>query len=257
MTGQTEQLPPEAAQATSQSPTPRRGCRQGIKKQVGPGLWHQHCRAARMRHATPVHPVTKLGDTPQPKRPLSTKSNPYLDKIKAEHDALNQELTPLKAELAEAEAEHAAAREKQNRLRDAAGSMSMNTPPEPNSTWAICGERRSISGSESGPQAEGSPTAGEPTVTPAAVDAEPPRALRSDPAKTLTIWRSAQRQGAQGGTRRSKWPTDQDCQAAGPTLKRALPTPDEARTSLEDSALIRWTQTTPAEAGIREGAWKP
>ena len=69
--------------------------------------------------------------------PFSKKSNPYLDKIKAEHDALNQELTPLKAELAEAEAEHAAAREKRNQLRDAAGSMSMNTPPAAKAHWPI------------------------------------------------------------------------------------------------------------------------
>ena len=69
--------------------------------------------------------------------PFSKTSNPYLDKIKAEHDALNQELTPLKAELAEAEAEHAAAREKQTRLRDAAGSMSMNTPPAAKAHWPI------------------------------------------------------------------------------------------------------------------------
>lgn len=34
--------------------------------------------------------------------PFSKKSNPYLDKIKSEHDALNLELAPLKAELAEA-----------------------------------------------------------------------------------------------------------------------------------------------------------
>ena len=69
--------------------------------------------------------------------PFSKKSNRYLDKIKAEHDALNQELTPLKAELAEAEAEHAAAREKQTRLRDAAGSMSMNTPSAAKAHWPI------------------------------------------------------------------------------------------------------------------------
>lgn len=61
--------------------------------------------------------------------PFSKKSNPYLDKIKSERDALTLELTPLKAELAQAEAEHAAAREKQTQLCDAAGSMSMNMPP--------------------------------------------------------------------------------------------------------------------------------
>ena len=69
--------------------------------------------------------------------PFSKKSNPYLDKVKAEQDALNLELAPLKAELAEAEAEHAAAREKQTRLRDAAGSMSMNTPPAAKAHWPI------------------------------------------------------------------------------------------------------------------------
>lgn len=69
--------------------------------------------------------------------PFSKKSNPYLDKIKSERDALNLELAPLKAELAEAEAEHAAAREKQTRLRDAAGSMSMNTPPAAKAHWPI------------------------------------------------------------------------------------------------------------------------
>jgi uncharacterized protein with von Willebrand factor type A (vWA) domain len=69
--------------------------------------------------------------------PFSKKSNPYLDKIKSEHDALTLELTPLKAELAEAEAEHAAAREKQTRLRDAAGSLSMNTPPAAKAHWPI------------------------------------------------------------------------------------------------------------------------
>ena len=39
--------------------------------------------------------------------------------------------------MAEAEAEHAAAREKQTRLRDAAGSMSMNTPPAAKAHWPI------------------------------------------------------------------------------------------------------------------------
>ncbi len=69
--------------------------------------------------------------------PFSKKSNPYLDKIKSEHDALNLELTPLKAELAEAEAEHAAARDMQTQLRDAAGSMSINTSPSAKAHWPI------------------------------------------------------------------------------------------------------------------------
>ena len=69
--------------------------------------------------------------------PFSKKSNLFLDKVKAEHDALNLELAPLKVELAEAEAEHAAAREKQTRLRDAAGSLSMNTPPAAKAHWPI------------------------------------------------------------------------------------------------------------------------
>lgn len=50
--------------------------------------------------------------------PFSKKSNPYLDKVKSEHDALNLELTPLKAELAEAPVSASATRSPPARPRE-------------------------------------------------------------------------------------------------------------------------------------------
>lgn len=69
--------------------------------------------------------------------PFSKKSTAYFDRIKTEYEVLDRELTTVKTELTKAEEEHAAAREKQTRLRDSAGSMSMNTPPAAKAHWPI------------------------------------------------------------------------------------------------------------------------
>ncbi len=69
--------------------------------------------------------------------PFNKKSVGYLDKIKADHDQLSRQLAAVKKELIEAEEQHAREREKQTRLRDAGGSMSMNVPPAASAHWPV------------------------------------------------------------------------------------------------------------------------
>lgn len=69
--------------------------------------------------------------------PFSKKSSAYYDKVKAEHDQLSRQLAALTKELNEAEAQHAKERDKQTRLRDAAGSLSMSTPPAAKAHWPV------------------------------------------------------------------------------------------------------------------------
>ena len=69
--------------------------------------------------------------------PFNKKSSAYYDKVKAEHDQLSRQLAAINKELVEAEVEHAKERDKQTRLRDAAGKMSMNTPPAAKAHWPV------------------------------------------------------------------------------------------------------------------------
>lgn len=69
--------------------------------------------------------------------PFNKKSAGYYDKIKADHDQLSRQLAAVKKELIEAEEQHAREREKQTRLRDAGGSMSMNVPPAASAHWPV------------------------------------------------------------------------------------------------------------------------
>lgn len=69
--------------------------------------------------------------------PFNKKSTAYYDKVKADHDQLSRQLAAVKKELIEAEAQHALEREKQTRLREAAGSMSMNVPPAAKAHWPV------------------------------------------------------------------------------------------------------------------------
>lgn len=69
--------------------------------------------------------------------PFHKKSNAYYEKVKAEHEQLGRQLAAVQKDLTEAEAEHAREREKQTKLREAAGSMSMSTPPAAKAHWPI------------------------------------------------------------------------------------------------------------------------
>lgn len=69
--------------------------------------------------------------------PFNKKSAGYYDKIKADHEQLSRQLAAVKKELIEAEEQHARERDKQTRLRDAGGSMSMNVPPAASAHWPV------------------------------------------------------------------------------------------------------------------------
>jgi len=69
--------------------------------------------------------------------PFSKKPSAYYDKVKAEHDQLSRQLAAITKEFNEAEAQHAKERDKQTRLRDAAGKMSMSTPPAAKAHWPV------------------------------------------------------------------------------------------------------------------------
>jgi len=69
--------------------------------------------------------------------PFNKKSAGYYDKVKAEHEQLSRQLAAVKKELIEAEEQHAREREKQTRLRDSGGSMSMNVPPAASAHWPV------------------------------------------------------------------------------------------------------------------------
>jgi chromosome segregation ATPase len=69
--------------------------------------------------------------------PFNKKSTGYYEKVKTEHEQLGRQLAAAKKELIDAEAQHAQEKEKQTRLRDAAGSMSMNPPPAAKAHWPV------------------------------------------------------------------------------------------------------------------------
>jgi len=69
--------------------------------------------------------------------PFNKKSAGYYDKVKADHDQLSRQLAAVKKELIEAEEQHARESEKQTRLREAGGSMSMNVPPAASAHWPV------------------------------------------------------------------------------------------------------------------------
>ena len=69
--------------------------------------------------------------------PFNKKSTAYCDKIKAEYDQLRRQLASVNKELIDAEQQHAKERDHQTRLRDAAGKMSMNTPPAAKAHWPV------------------------------------------------------------------------------------------------------------------------
>ena len=69
--------------------------------------------------------------------PFSKKANGYLSIIKAQHDQLQQEIEDLEDALVDARADYEAAQEKNKRLREKAGSLSMNTPPAAKAHWPV------------------------------------------------------------------------------------------------------------------------
>lgn len=69
--------------------------------------------------------------------PFNKKANGYVEQVKTEHAQLTRQLEKRQQELLDAEAEHARERAKQTRLRDAAGSLSMNTPPAAKAHWPV------------------------------------------------------------------------------------------------------------------------
>ena len=69
--------------------------------------------------------------------PFNRKAHGYVEQIKAEHGQLTRQLEKCQQELLDAEAEHARERAKQTRLRDAAGSLSMNSPPAAKAHWPV------------------------------------------------------------------------------------------------------------------------
>jgi hypothetical protein len=69
--------------------------------------------------------------------PFNKKTTAYYDKVKAEYDQLSRQLAAVEKDLVEAEAQYARESEKQMRLRDAGGSMSMNVPPAASAHWPV------------------------------------------------------------------------------------------------------------------------
>lgn len=69
--------------------------------------------------------------------PFNKKGNGYVEQVKTEHAQLTRQLEKRQQELLDAEAEHARERAKQTRLREAAGSLSMNTPPAAKAHWPV------------------------------------------------------------------------------------------------------------------------
>ncbi len=69
--------------------------------------------------------------------PFNKKSAGYYDKVKADHDQLSRQLAAVKKDMVEAEAQYARESEKQTRLREAGGSMSMNVPPAASAHWPV------------------------------------------------------------------------------------------------------------------------
>lgn len=69
--------------------------------------------------------------------PFAKKTGAYLASIKAEHDDLKTRIEDIEDELFDARADYEAASEKNTRLRESAGRLSMNTPPAASAHWPV------------------------------------------------------------------------------------------------------------------------
>lgn len=69
--------------------------------------------------------------------PFAKKMGAYLASIKAEHDDLKTRIEDIEDELIDARADYEAASEKNTRLRESAGRLSMNTPPAASAHWPV------------------------------------------------------------------------------------------------------------------------
>ena len=69
--------------------------------------------------------------------PFAKKTGAYLASVKAEHDDLKTRIKDIEDELFDARADYEAASEKNSRLRESAGRLSMNTPPAASAHWPV------------------------------------------------------------------------------------------------------------------------
>lgn len=69
--------------------------------------------------------------------PFAKKTGAYLASIKAEHDDLQRRIEDIEDELVDARADYEAASDKNTRLRESAGRLSMNTPPAASAHWPV------------------------------------------------------------------------------------------------------------------------
>lgn len=69
--------------------------------------------------------------------PFAKKTGAYLASVKAEHDDLKTRIADIEDELIDARADYEAASDKNTRLRESAGRLSMNTPPAASVHWPV------------------------------------------------------------------------------------------------------------------------
>lgn len=69
--------------------------------------------------------------------PFTKKTGVYLASIKSEHDDLQRRIEDIEDELVAARTDYEAASDKNTRLRESAGSLSMNTPPAASAHWPV------------------------------------------------------------------------------------------------------------------------
>jgi predicted nucleic acid-binding Zn-ribbon protein len=69
--------------------------------------------------------------------PFAKRTGAYLASIKAEHDDLQRRIEDIEDELVDARADYEAASDKNTRLRESAGRLSMNTPPAASAHWPV------------------------------------------------------------------------------------------------------------------------
>lgn len=69
--------------------------------------------------------------------PFANKTGAYLASIKSEHDDLQRRIEDIEDELVDARADYEAANDKNTRLRESAGRLSMNTPPAASAHWPV------------------------------------------------------------------------------------------------------------------------
>lgn len=69
--------------------------------------------------------------------PFAKKTGAYLASIKSEHDDLQRRIEDIEDELVDVRADYEAASDKNTRLRDSAGRLSMNTPPAASAHWPV------------------------------------------------------------------------------------------------------------------------